>query len=119
MLDKELELAFLRKSMSGSAGPCSPELLSRGHGALKAGSTDIGSAVDRTLSDYGGHGGQRQFPGQHQPGRTCSHDHHGTFGHAHFAPHFRKVLTRPAIARYDPGLAASLRVRYRLRLRGT
>ena len=41
-LDKTLELAVLRKSMSGSAGPCSPELLSCGHRAVKAGSTGIG-----------------------------------------------------------------------------
>ena len=38
-LDEKLELALLRKSMPGSAGPCSPELLSCGHRAVKAGST--------------------------------------------------------------------------------
>jgi hypothetical protein len=42
MLDERLELALLRKSMSGSAGPCSPELLSCAHRAVKAGSTSIG-----------------------------------------------------------------------------
>jgi hypothetical protein len=42
--------------MSGSAGPCSLELLSWGYRAVKAGSTDIGVAVDSTLSDHGSHG---------------------------------------------------------------
>jgi hypothetical protein len=42
MFDEKLELALLRKSMSGGAGLCSPELLSGGHRAVKAGSTDIG-----------------------------------------------------------------------------
>jgi hypothetical protein len=53
VLDEKLELALLRKSMSGSAGPCSPELLSCGHRAVKAGSTGMGSAVDSTLDDHG------------------------------------------------------------------
>jgi hypothetical protein len=42
VLDEKLELALLRKSMSGSAGPCSLELLSGAHRAVKAGSTSIG-----------------------------------------------------------------------------
>ena len=41
MLGEKLELALLRKSMSGSAGPCSLELLSWGYRAVKAGSTGI------------------------------------------------------------------------------
>jgi hypothetical protein len=43
MLGEKLELALLRKSMSRSAAPCSPGLLSRGHRAVKAGSPDIGA----------------------------------------------------------------------------
>jgi len=41
MLGEKLELALFRKSMSGSAGPCSLELLSWGYRAVKAGSTGI------------------------------------------------------------------------------
>ena len=40
--------------MSGSAGPCSPQLLPRGHRAIKTGSTCM--AVDSTLSDHGRRG---------------------------------------------------------------
>ena len=37
--------------------------------------------------------------------------------HTHFAsPHFRRFWPRPAILRHDPGLAASPRVRYRLKV---
>ena len=53
MLDKKLELALLRKSMSGSVGPCSPELLSCGHRAVRPDRQASGSAVDGTLSDHG------------------------------------------------------------------
>ena len=56
MLDEKLELALLRKSMSGSAGPCSPELLSCGHRAVRPDRQASGSAVDSTLSDHGSHG---------------------------------------------------------------
>jgi hypothetical protein len=54
MLGKKLELALLRKSMSGSAGSCSPEQLRPDRQAL-------GSAVDSTLSDHGSHGERAHF----------------------------------------------------------
>jgi hypothetical protein len=57
MLGEKLEPALLRKSMSGSAGPCSLELLSWGYRAVKAGSTGIEVCrSDSTLSDRGRHG---------------------------------------------------------------
>ena len=55
MLDEKLELALLRKSISGSAGPCSPELLSCAHRAIKVGSTGVGVGGHSTLSDHESH----------------------------------------------------------------
>jgi hypothetical protein len=60
MLDEKLELALLRKSMSSSAGSCSPGLLPWGRRADKAGSTTLRPTVDNTLSDHGSHGERAQ-----------------------------------------------------------
>ncbi len=60
---------------------------------------------------------QRQLTSQHQPSRASSNDHHRMFGHV--APLISAGSgLRPAILRYDPGLAASPPVRYMLKVEG-
>ena len=48
--------------------------------------------------------------------RHPSASHTSTTAHAFRVPHFRRFWPRPAIMRHDPGLAASPRVRYTLRV---
>ena len=60
-LDGKLEAALFRTIMSGSAGPCSPELLSWATEQLrKAADNDMRLAVDSTFSDQGSHGERAQ-----------------------------------------------------------
>ena len=75
MLGEKLELALLRKSMSGSAGPCSLEPLSWVTEQLRPDRQALRPAVDSTLSDPGSHGERAhsrrylgwQLIGEHRP----------------------------------------------------
>src|SRR5260370_4318780 len=56
MLGEKLELALLRKSMSGTAGPCSLELLSWATEQSRPDRQALRPTLDSTLSDRGSHG---------------------------------------------------------------
>jgi hypothetical protein len=56
MLGEKLELALLRKSMSGSAGPAVQSFCLGTTDQLRPDQQALRSAVDSTLSEHGSHG---------------------------------------------------------------